>query len=581
MVRPPPERRITLREREPLGLSGVVGGSTDHRAPVDSDRLFTDRSPGAGRSSQDMAALGETDRGRRTIVLLLAVAPTMLLIAYWVSVGRNDRMTLLEDDAFYYLGVARSIAEGHGSTFAGSIATNGYHPLWLLILVPVTAVVRDPDWLVLSLILLQGLLWTASVREVFGMGRVIGSWYCAAGAIPAYAVLTVLTGHLSFNGMESALVLYLFVVLMRLGMTVGDERARRDDLRMGMVLALICLTRLDAVFAAVPVAAVLLVCGRPSLRRLASRAAVLAGPPAFALAAYTALNAALFDSPTPVSGRMKALGAPGDNVGQLRDFLELGKIDGRPLWFGVIGLLIVALALLTRRWRASTPLGRLMAMTVALVVGEALLLTYLVRATAFTFTFTWYHYQLALFALGGSLILASWAIQRFGPAARLACVGLALGVVVGSAVEIVVKAREPKRVAVFAAADHVAEELPPDAMIAMGDRAGYFGYLADRPLLHLEGLVADAHFLHQVENGEALDRMRDEGVDYYVHNSRAGRPVTIDGRPCWRFVEPPYTLGHTFVVTVCEDDLVLTVDDPEGTSDLTIWRYRPELNPPA
>jgi hypothetical protein len=517
---------------------------------------------------------------RRLVVeWVLALAPTTVLLVYWASVGRIERVSMLEDDAFYYFGVARSIAEGHGSTFAGSIMTNGYHPLWLVVLVPVTWVARSADLLVLSVLLLNGVLWAGSVREAFRIGRAVGSWHGAAAGIAVYSVLAVMTGHLAFNGMESALVLYLFLLLIRLGLTGGRDRGLRGDLRLGIVLALICLTRLDAAFGAIPVALVLLVDGRPTWREMLRRAVALGAPTAVALGAYLAINELVFGTATPVSGQTKALGAPGDNIDQLWGFLQLGQFEGRRLWLGAAGLAIVTLAVITRRWRATRPLGRLMAMTLALVVGQVILVTYLVLSTSFMASFAWYHYQVALFAFGGIVLLASWSIERVGSPARVVCLGLAGLVVVASVAEAVVKYREPKRVAAFAAADFVDAELPDDAMIAMGDRAGYFGYLARRPLLHLEGLVADADFLHQVERGNALERMNDEGVDYYVTNARQGLPILIDGRRCWRFVEPPYTFGPTFEVTVCGEDLVFLAPDEDGGKPLSLWRYRPELNP--
>lgn len=119
-------------------------------------------------------------------------------------------------------------------------------------------------------------------------------------------------------------------------------------------------------------------------------------------------------------------------------------------------------------------------------------------------------------------------------------------------------------------------EPPKDVMLAMGDRAGYFGYLAERPLLHLEGLVADAEFLHEVERGDALERMNEEGVDYYATNARQGEPTMIDGDRCWRFVEPPYTHGPTFEVTVCNGDIVYLWAAREKA--MSLWRDRPELN---
>ncbi len=43
---------------------------------------------------------------------------------------------MLLDDGYYYLQIAWHISEGHGTTFDGINFTNGYYPLWLLLLVP-------------------------------------------------------------------------------------------------------------------------------------------------------------------------------------------------------------------------------------------------------------------------------------------------------------------------------------------------------------------------------------------------------------------------------------------------------------
>ena len=41
------------------------------------------------------------------------------------------------DDSFYYFQIARNLAKGKFSTFDGGITrTNGYHPLWLLLITP-------------------------------------------------------------------------------------------------------------------------------------------------------------------------------------------------------------------------------------------------------------------------------------------------------------------------------------------------------------------------------------------------------------------------------------------------------------
>jgi hypothetical protein len=48
----------------------------------------------------------------------------------------------IRDDAYYYFKVAQNISEGHGSTFDGIHLTNGYHPLWLLVCIPIFALAR-------------------------------------------------------------------------------------------------------------------------------------------------------------------------------------------------------------------------------------------------------------------------------------------------------------------------------------------------------------------------------------------------------------------------------------------------------
>ena len=59
------------------------------------------------------------------------------------SPGSNfPRNWFIRDDAYYYFKVAENIGLGHGSTFDGINPTNGYHPLWMLICIPIFALAR-------------------------------------------------------------------------------------------------------------------------------------------------------------------------------------------------------------------------------------------------------------------------------------------------------------------------------------------------------------------------------------------------------------------------------------------------------
>ena len=46
------------------------------------------------------------------------------------------------DDAYYYFKVAQNVSEGHGFTFDQIGRTNGFHPLWMLVCIPIFALAR-------------------------------------------------------------------------------------------------------------------------------------------------------------------------------------------------------------------------------------------------------------------------------------------------------------------------------------------------------------------------------------------------------------------------------------------------------
>ena len=73
----------------------------------------------------------------------------VVVLGVHAYVATHSGATVLDwfhtDDAFYYFVPARNIAQGLGVTFDGITTTNGFHPLWLLVNVPVFALFKaDP-----------------------------------------------------------------------------------------------------------------------------------------------------------------------------------------------------------------------------------------------------------------------------------------------------------------------------------------------------------------------------------------------------------------------------------------------------
>ena len=70
---------------------------------------------------------------------------------------------VFEDDLYYHLTAARNTAAGHGSTFDGSHPTNGYHPLWMLACIALTAFFKGRMLLLALVALVTALvLWCYS-----------------------------------------------------------------------------------------------------------------------------------------------------------------------------------------------------------------------------------------------------------------------------------------------------------------------------------------------------------------------------------------------------------------------------------
>ena len=69
---------------------------------------------------------------------------------------------LVVDDAFYYFGIAKHVVTGKGFTFDGLNRTNGFQPLWQLLILPIFAIFKDPLLQIKVVIFLGGLLHALS-----------------------------------------------------------------------------------------------------------------------------------------------------------------------------------------------------------------------------------------------------------------------------------------------------------------------------------------------------------------------------------------------------------------------------------
>src|SRR6476660_10467831 len=117
-------------------------------------------------------------------ILLVILVMGIILYAALSDAQNLSWRWFTRDDAYYYFKVAQNISEGHGSTFDGIDLTNGYHPLWMLVCIPIFALARFD--LILPLRVLLLVMSGLSVATGILLYRLIGRVFVPAiGAIAA------------------------------------------------------------------------------------------------------------------------------------------------------------------------------------------------------------------------------------------------------------------------------------------------------------------------------------------------------------------------------------------------------------
>ena len=130
------------------------------------------------------------------IVFMLAALALRLFFCFQPAEALIPKVA--SDDMFYYLTIARNVASGYGATADGENETNGFHPLWVIVLVPLFKLLRngaEPQWALACLTLFSVLTaWFIYAILRFSCGEVPSFaaavlWLCCP-----YTVLVALSG---------------------------------------------------------------------------------------------------------------------------------------------------------------------------------------------------------------------------------------------------------------------------------------------------------------------------------------------------------------------------------------------------
>lgn len=185
----------------------------------------------------------------RLLGALLAAGLAIRLAIAWLPVAILIEKTV-PDDAFYYFAIARNLAQGRGFSVDGIVPTNGFHPLWALLLVPAFRWAPGPDLPVHLALTLAALLDTATGWLAFRTVRQVGGRYLAAILASFLYLFNPTVIFQAANGLETALSTFFWAACFHVYLTAWGREERRGAwwFGLGLLAGGMVLARTDAVF---------------------------------------------------------------------------------------------------------------------------------------------------------------------------------------------------------------------------------------------------------------------------------------------------------------------------------------------
>ncbi len=454
------------------------------------------------------------------------------------------------DDTFYYAQTAKNLAQHGIVSFDGVNLTNGFHPLWLFLLVPVY-------WLPLDSIEAVHLARQLDVALV-AVALLCLTRVAQLGSACWFLVVPVLLRALQYRalyvGLEASCNLLTVSLALLCAMRFWERPDTRRQVLLGAALCASVLARLENILFSLLLVAALLsmtfIHDRPRQRRGVWIA--LCGFAGFVLLHFT-LNEWIFGSPVPVSGLVKkwwaseGVASPG-LLGALANLKTLSEI-----WVVATGLkagLLLLVTVTARRllaWRfgrgklaSRAELFEVLVVTVA-AFHAAKCVVYAITSVPYWTSYQWYHVSGPLtswlsFVLVGSYIVrfCGWALDNWGSALRgIARVPALVPALVATVFVVSYSATQVRsaftrygemsrsrvvdwEICSYRMAQWINANVPRDARIGSFD-SGVLGYFTDQPVVPLDGLINSVDYFEALKSQRFEEFIHVNGVEYIAN----------------------------------------------------------------
>lgn len=159
---------------------------------------------------------------------------------------------LMPDDAFYYFKIAENIRHGLGSVFSVNEPTNGYHPLWMILLVGIQFAFSPGKE--------TFILYALFLAVCLNMGSAFILYYFLTGlGLRRQQVLLGITVflwmpymvHISLTGLETPLFHFLLLSVFAIVQKIlkdSNDLSKKYIILLGICSGLLMLARTDSIF---------------------------------------------------------------------------------------------------------------------------------------------------------------------------------------------------------------------------------------------------------------------------------------------------------------------------------------------
>lgn len=475
-----------------------------------------------------------------------------------LSAPPNNLVCRLEDDAFFYATISRHAVEEGIVSFDGVSATNGFHPLWMGMVMATRSIIPDQiDFLRAVSVLSSFLMFAAGIIVVKTLSR----QYPPMVVLPVFILLLRYLRDFAHLAMETSILIPVaFLALVMLD-RVTPATSKRSLLRLGGVLALVGLARLDAALLAVLIGIwAVKEKGKPS-------ALFVFLPGIIAGACYLAVNRVFFCSWMSVSGAIKASGPGLNSLFAKQLFLLSDPLGLRSPWGLFLLFLVLSFAVLFhRKTRPSIKAAGLF--LILFTVSQLLLSSWRL--------WYWYAYPAVLFCgicfpfLLGKIFDSLRVPKKITNIAFTLLLALTIPFAVLWGWNYGGEKAEDFRVRNMNIAQELNESMGDSTLVAMGDRAGSFAYFFRGGVVQMEGLAGSKELAESIQQGRLQEYLTEMEVDFIA--SWVG-PENSRDYASWVLLAPDRAQSQSLPnrVTVHRKDELQRWSGSTGT--VFLWRF--------